>query len=119
MIGSSLGDLCDLSAAGARLVGKGRNPPRAGDTLQLRVDGLDGPIDVGARVVWSKRSGWFEFELGLEFVRLDGSAKAALAVLARTAPLNQTFALEEQPRSSVAGSGPDPVRLNSTRSKGG
>lgn len=69
--------------------------------MALRIDGLDGTIDVRARVVWRERVGWFRYELGLEFLKPDAAARAALATLARTAPLNQTFGLYNNRRRSA------------------
>ena len=97
-IGSDLGELRDLSATGARVSCRGGGPPRKGGALWFIIEGVDGRIAVCARVIWSRRRGWFGRELGLEFISPDAKTKAALAALARTAASNQTFGLDDPSR---------------------
>lgn len=97
----SLGEIRDLSALGAYVACKGRGGPKPGDTLPFTVTGLDGDIQLTAKIAWRKRTGWFRYELGVEFLKPDAAAKAALGALARTAPMNEVFQRAEWLRKSA------------------
>lgn len=88
----NLGEVLNVSATGARVMCKGFRGPKAGDRVWLRIDGLSGPIDLEARVVWNRRNGLLRHDVGIEFQDPSPAAKKALGALARTAPMNDVFA---------------------------
>jgi hypothetical protein len=88
---STLGEVLDVSVTGCRLRSRRRPRCSAGDVLELAIVGLDGPIGVRARVAWVRRAGLRAHELGVHFVEPDSESRRALALLARTAPSNETF----------------------------
>jgi hypothetical protein len=79
---STVGHVLDLSASGMR-VRCGRRAPEVGRTLEVGIQGAEGPFLVRARVVWVSRRGVMTSEAGLEFDGPDDHAKAELAALAR------------------------------------
>lgn len=87
----SLGQILDLSATGARVQCSGKPGVEPGMNIAVQVQTLDGPVDVGARVVWVRKAGWRKHLIGLQFVQVSDGARAALARLARSAAWNETI----------------------------
>jgi hypothetical protein len=90
-VSCSLGEVLDLSATGLRLRCTRRPEIHAGDALELELDGIDTKIRVKARIAWVRRTGLRRHEIGLEFIDPAPGTRAALAALARTAPMNGSF----------------------------
>src|SRR5689334_18649223 len=74
-----LGEIVDLSAKGARVRARRRPRGQAGDLIGVTIQGLDGPIEVQARLAWVRRAGFFRHEFGLEFEGVTESATRALS----------------------------------------
>lgn len=62
-----LGRVVDLSSAGMRVVSRGPAPLTLGQSVLLHLEFRQGVIDVQAIVRWSRRSGWRDREIGLQF----------------------------------------------------
>jgi hypothetical protein len=90
-VGCTLGEVLDLSATGLRLRCARRPEKHAGDELDVELDGVDGAFIVRVRVAWVRRIGLRRHEMGLEFISPDARTCEALAALARTAPMNESF----------------------------
>jgi hypothetical protein len=101
MIRSNLGDLRDLSISGARLLCRGLFAPGRGSHVRLVIDGMDGEVEVDAVVKWGCRTGMFSHEIGLEFVEVTPRVRAALTLVARSAPQNDVYSRAEERRRSA------------------
>lgn len=101
MIRSNLGELRDLSMGGVKLVCRGLFSPGQGAPVRLAIDGMDGEVEVDAVVKWGRRTGMFSHEIGLEFRDVSPGVKAALNLLARSAPQNDVFGRAEERRRSA------------------
>lgn len=101
MIRSNLGELRDLSMGGAKLACRGLFSPGQGSLVRLVIDGMDGDVEVDAVVKWGRRTGMFSHEIGLEFREVSPKVKAALALVARSAPQNEVFGRAEERRLSA------------------
>lgn len=86
-IGCSLGYVLDVSASGMR-VQCGSKPPAVGKEFTTTVEGLDGGVVFRYIVVWTRRSGLMQYEVGIEFRELDPTTRQALARLARASAQN-------------------------------
>jgi len=86
----TFGDIMDLSASGMRLRTNQR-PPTVGGSFATTIIGLDGPVEFTGVVVWTKRAGFFKFEVGIEFRELSAQMRTALARLARASAHNETM----------------------------
>lgn len=97
-IACSLGELMDLSASGMRV----RLPAMGivdraeqGDELTVTLQGLDGPIRLLCRVVWSRKVGigWGRSrrEVGLVFLEVGERERRGLSLLGRAAASNETI----------------------------
>lgn len=84
-----MGKVIDLSASGMRLQTGEKLPQN--ELISFTLQGLDGPLPLCGRVVWSKRSGFFKREVGIRFERLQDSTIAALRRLARASSYNETI----------------------------
>src|SRR5690348_4425909 len=80
-IQSSLGEVVDLSHSGARIKRKRRLGAGDGSMVNLEIDGLDGPIRVLARVVWTRRIGFFHHEVGVLFEDVSPEIRRALVTI--------------------------------------
>lgn len=86
----SFGDILDLSASGMR-VRTNQRPPTIGVSFATTLIGLDGPVECIGVVVWTKRAGFFKFEVGIEFRELSAQMRTALARLARASAHNEVM----------------------------
>lgn len=77
-----LGEVVEMSSCGIRIVCSGRPPVRRGDACTLRIGGLDGSVNVEARLVWMRRRGFRHFTLGFEFVGTGPALTRALESVA-------------------------------------
>ena len=87
------GSVLDLSCSGMRLLVRGKVPP-TGQIFLTRLTSVDEPIEVGCRVRWWRKAGFFTKEIGVEFVNLTPSISQSLTKLARQAAHNETFRQE-------------------------
>ncbi|MEX2217818.1 MAG: PilZ domain-containing protein [Phycisphaerales bacterium] len=87
-IQSSLGEILDLSATGARIRRRKRLPQADGSTVNIEIQGLDGAVRVLGRVIWSRRLGFFKHEIGVVFEDISPEVRKALTTIARCAPAN-------------------------------
>jgi len=78
-----LGNVIDLSTAGLRVAGSGKPPLQTGQSGQIKLTIPEGVLAVHGRVVWSRRTGFRRFEMGIEFQNVKRSVTAALDSLAR------------------------------------
>jgi hypothetical protein len=101
MVRCSLGDLRDLSQAGARVITRGWRSRAQGEFVELLVQGVDGEIRLRAEVVRTRRLGLFRHELGLSFKELSPEIRAALVGLARSVPMNESLARGSDRRISA------------------
>jgi len=101
MVRCSLGDLRDLSQAGARVITRGLRSRAQGEFVELLVQGVDGEIRLRAEVVRTRRLGLFRHELGLSFKELSPEIRAALVGLARSVPMNESLARGDDRRVSA------------------
>jgi hypothetical protein len=97
-ISCSLGAVLDISASGMR-VRSGTKPPLSGQQLTLTLETLDACVLISATVVWSRRSGIFRHDVGLEFGELSKDVRSLLNQLARAAAYNESLV----PRQERAG----------------
>lgn len=61
------------------------------ELISFTLQGLDGPLPLFGRVVWTKRRGFFKREVGIRFGQLQEATIAALRKLARAASYNETI----------------------------
>jgi len=82
-ISCPLGKIMDLSTGGMRIACKGKPPVRIGQvgSVDLRCSG--GKMTLAAQVVWTRRSGFRDHEIGLKFVNLTRAHEKALDSLGR------------------------------------
>jgi hypothetical protein len=95
----SLGEIVDLSAAGARIRRKRRLGTDRRSMVNIEIDGLDGTIRVLARVVWTRRLGFFRHELGVLFEDVSPAVRRALVQIARRSPANAVLGRIELERA--------------------
>lgn len=77
MLLSSLGPVLDLSLGGARIASR---KPRSGDCRLILIT-EDGPVAVDAQAVWSKRTGFWRYEVGLQFVNVSAETQQQLTLI--------------------------------------
>lgn len=76
----NLGQILDLSATGLRVRRRWRMRPGSAWTIGLKGHAIGGPL-IG-RVAWCRRIGFFQYEVGVEFLDPDPAIVYRLATLA-------------------------------------
>lgn len=74
------GKLLDASATGARLIS--RRSLKPGDIGVLEIEGPDRRFRVRAKIVWSRKRGWWKHEVGVQFVDVPPEARQQLTRIA-------------------------------------
>lgn len=74
---TDLGEILDVSASGARVRRRG-GAPEIGSEFDCEISSSSGPIRVRSRAIWVHRVGIDEHDVGLEFLELTPTARAAL-----------------------------------------
>jgi PilZ domain len=85
----SFGEILDMSGSGMRVLSAIR-PPAVDKIVTVTIQTLEGPIAVEARVIWSRRAGFFKREIGMRFVDLLPSAASALSRVGSAAAHNES-----------------------------
>jgi hypothetical protein len=88
-LGSSLGPVLNLSVHGARIA---TSRPYTGKRTICLTDGQS-KIDVNARVIWSRRKGWFSHEIGVQFLDMDPKSARRLTTMCTATRDRRGFAL--------------------------
>lgn len=83
----SLGEIMNISPTGlrARYKGARANLPEVDQRFGMQVQTPDGPVQVRARVAWTKRVGLRTFDIGVQFVAADDKDTVKLKQLAAMA----------------------------------
>jgi hypothetical protein len=98
-IHSSLGEIADLSASGARVRRRRRLSVRLGSMVNFDIEGLDGPVRVLARVIWMRRVSFFKHEIGVLFEDVSPQVRRALVDIAKRSPSNMVLGRIELERA--------------------
>lgn len=86
----SLGEIRDLSASGMRVRTR-QKPPPLNQPFTMTLESLDGPMVIACEIVWVRRTGLFQREIGVTFRGLDDRTRMALARLAQASAYNETI----------------------------
>jgi len=78
-----MGDIVDLSASGLRVRCKGKPKVQTGDLLDLDLKSLSWVVPIEAKVVWSKHTGFRQYEVGLELQNISEETNRDLLELIR------------------------------------
>jgi hypothetical protein len=71
------GEILDLSLGGLRMRTPAK-PPRGRGPIGLVISSDVGRVQVAAEIVWAKRAGWREWELGMRFTDPDAVRASGL-----------------------------------------
>lgn len=109
-----LGDIADLSADGMRVRLATKPVVGRGDSGTWIVASASQKIRVSGRVRWVERTGWSQWQVGVEFVNADTARRVALELLAKhgfvTPGAHSAAELGGTQRGSAAGARPEPLR---------
>lgn len=86
-----LGDVVDLSASGMRVRRKAKKAPNDDEVMELTLTHLEGELPLKARVVWTKKSGFRKFDMGMEFVEMNEQAQSELNQIIRVSACQTTL----------------------------
>lgn len=104
-VGTSLGDVVDMSAGGMRVTAASPGVARVDDVVQLKLVGISDVVYVRCRIAWIKESenrgswtaklkrivGGVRSEIGLEFVDLTPEARKVIGEIGAAAGKNETI----------------------------
>jgi hypothetical protein len=82
LLSCDLGDVVDISNTGMRLRCASKPPVRSGQVLTIKLQSAQVRLPIAGQVVWIKRKGLKTYEVGLRFVNMTRSLKAAVESLA-------------------------------------
>jgi hypothetical protein len=85
----SFGEILDMSASGMRVLSAIRPPP-PDQIVTVTIQTLEGPVSVEARVIWSRKTGFFKREMGMRFIDLLPSAASALSRVGSASANNES-----------------------------
>lgn len=88
---SSLGEIVDLSASGARVRVKGSLPITGGQCFTMKLMGLNGETIVSCKAIWIAKRGWRKHEVGVQFFDLTPEARKIIAEIGRSAANNESM----------------------------
>lgn len=77
-------------------VRSGSRPPTKGDTITVQLESMDACALIPATVVWSRRTGIFRHDMGLEFGDLSSEVRRLLNEVARGCAYNETLRPEHE-----------------------
>ena len=116
-VGTSIGEVQDMSAGGMRVQTVGARAPQIDDVVKVQLVGISGIVEVRCRIAWVKsgvRSDGLaakirrilagaRHEVGLEFIDLTPEARTVIAEIGAAAGKNETIRPDiERFRSSAA-----------------
>ena len=87
-VDTSIGPVLDFSATGMRVLSKREIRMEEGQNLLVDIESAFDPVTVPVAVKWSRKLGWRRYETGVQFVDLTDEAKAVLAEIARSVPVD-------------------------------
>ena len=90
-IPSTLGEVLDISASGARILCTNKPFWVGHSGLSLTIFGVNGPITLRAKIVWSTKQGWRKHVLGLQFVELSPEMMHAITSIGRACASNEVM----------------------------
>lgn len=104
-VGTSLGEVVDMSAGGMCVTTAGGDAPKIDDVVKVKLIGISSIIEVRCRIAWVKelgnRKSWSgkilaligasRFEVGLEFVDLTDEARTVITEVGACAGKNETI----------------------------
>ena len=86
----SLGAVLDISFSGMR-VRSGTRAPSKGHAIMITLESMDACAIIPATVVWTRRTGIFRHDMGLEFGELSSDVRRLLSEVARGCAYNETL----------------------------
>lgn len=104
-VGTSLGEVLDMSAGGMRVTTVGSKDPQVDDVVKVELVGISGVVQVRCRIAWvknaSQRRSWTDklrnlvgatrSEVGLEFVDLTPESRTVISEIGAAAGKNETI----------------------------
>lgn len=85
LIHCDFGEVLDLSRTGMRVRLKSLTSVKKGDTYAVAINGPGARIEVGVRIVWTRKTGFLgSGEAGIEFIQISESAQRGFSALVRS-----------------------------------
>ncbi len=81
----NLGVVIDLSASGMRVACHGRMRVQKDQALAMEVCSVRGRLALKTRVIWTRKTGFFRYQVGLEFTEMTPALQVELREIARLA----------------------------------
>ncbi|MGD9688870.1 MAG: PilZ domain-containing protein [Phycisphaerales bacterium] len=81
LLSTSLGRAVDLSETGARLERRGAYDLEPGATVLIALSSPQRQLSCPARVIWVRKTGWFTWQIGLEFLDQSETFRRSLREL--------------------------------------
>lgn len=99
-----IGDVVNISASGMKLKCEGKPPIKVGQTIDIKLDSGSQRVSVQASVIWIRRRGFKSFLIGMKFVNIKNSLKAAIDSLGKFGYIDlEAAAQQKQPKSDGPG----------------
>lgn len=92
LLTSTLGEVLDISASGMRVRQSGRVHVVKGDEICITIQFGSSKIPVKVRVAWTRRSGFWSHQIGVEFIDLTDESRKVITQLSRLARKSRTIA---------------------------
>lgn len=78
-----LGRVLDISSLGLRAHSRGKPSVAPGSVTAIMVHAPAGSLRMACHVVWTRKNGWRNWEIGVRFVDVTPDVRAGLNLLAR------------------------------------
>jgi hypothetical protein len=79
------GEIVDLSADGMRIRQRGGARVKQNDQIVISISFMSNEVQLKARVIWSRKTGFRRREIGLQFVELAPQVKSTLEEIVQCA----------------------------------
>ena len=101
-----IGAVVNISSSGMKIKCEGKPPIKVGQIIDTKLDSGSQRVSVQASVIWLKRRGFKSFNVGMKFINMKNSLKAAIESLAKFGYIDLEAAVrQKQPKSDGPGKG--------------
>lgn len=110
-----IGAVVNISSSGMKLKCEGKPPIKVGQIIDTKLDSGSQRVSVQASVIWIKRRGFKSFIVGMKFVNIKDSLKAAIDSLGKFGYIDlEAAAANKQPKSDGPGKGRTKPQIKAT-----
>ncbi len=95
-----IGSVVNISSSGMKLKCEGKPPIKVGQTIDIKLDSGSQRVSVQASVIWIRRRGFKSYLVGMKFINIKDSLKAAIDSLGKFGYIDLESAVQQKQTKS-------------------